>query len=83
MRREGENLIADVIEPHDDSRTDTWAKARGLAVFADKHGVEFGRLVIARKKGTKWEMADLNRADVRERARKMQSSADLESMFAI
>lgn len=36
--------------PHDDTGTDTWAKAKGLAEYADKHGFDFGRLVIGRKK---------------------------------
>lgn len=82
VRKQGKGYVADILEPHDDSRTDTWAKAKGLAVFADRHGMDFGRLIIARKKGQAWEYADLNEQSARERARKMQSSSDLESLFA-
>jgi len=82
VRRSGKDFIADVLEPHDDSRTDTWAKAKGLATFADEHGLEFGRLVIARKKDKAWQFADMNNKATREKARRMQSSADLESIFA-
>lgn len=81
VRKSGKGLVADVFEPHDDSRTDTWAKARGLAEFADKHGVDFGQLVIARKKEKAWKMADVNEMRTRAKARKMQSASDLESLF--
>lgn len=81
IRRSGKGLVADVLEPHDDGRTDTWAKAKGLAEFADKHGMEFGRLVIARKKDKTWQIADVNEMRTRTRARRMQSASDLESLF--
>jgi hypothetical protein len=64
------------------SRTDTWAKAKGLAAFADEHGLQFGRLIVARKKKDQWEFADVNDKATREKARRMQSSSDLESLFA-
>jgi type III restriction enzyme len=82
VRKSGDGLVVDILEPHDDSRTDTWAKAKGLAEFADKHGMDFGRLIIARKKKDMWQMADVNDKTVREKARRMQSSSDLESLFA-
>lgn len=82
VRKSGKALVVDVLEPHDDSRTDTWAKAKGLTEFADRHGMEFGRLVIARKKDKTWQIADLNEAKTRAKARRMQSSSDLESLFA-
>ena len=81
VRKSGKSFVVDILEPHDDSRTDTWAKARGLATFADEHGMDFGRLIIARKKNNAWQMADMNDKTTREKARKMQSSSDLESMF--
>ena len=37
IRREGKNLIADLIDPHNSKYDDTWAKAKGLAEYADKH----------------------------------------------
>jgi type III restriction enzyme len=82
VRKSGKGFVVDILEPHDDSRTDTWAKAKGLAEFADKHGMEFGRLIIARKKDKSWQLVDVNEKTPRERARKMQSSSDLESFFS-
>lgn len=81
VRKSGKGLVADVLKPHDDSRTDTWAKAKGLAEFADKHGIDFGRLVIARRKEKTWQMADVNEMRTRAKARRMQSGSDLESLF--
>lgn len=81
IRKSGNGLVADVLEPHDDSRTDTWAKAKGLAEFADKHGMDFGRLTIARRKDKTWQIADVNEMRTRTRARRMQSASDLESLF--
>jgi type III restriction enzyme len=81
LRKAGSGVEVDLFEPHDDSRTDTWAKAKGLAVFADSHGLDFGRLVIARKKGEQFQFIDMNHRATREKARKMQSPNDLESLF--
>jgi type III restriction enzyme len=82
VRRSSKGFIVDILEPHDDSRTDTWAKAKGLAQFADKHGMDFGRLIIARKRDKTWQIADVNEKGTRAKARRMQSSSDLESFFA-
>jgi type III restriction enzyme len=72
----------DILEPHDDTRTDTWAKAKGLSTFADQHGMDFGRLTIARKHGAAYEKADVNDKAKRQKARAMQSASDLESLFS-
>jgi type III restriction enzyme len=82
VRKSGSGFVVDVLEPHDDSRTDTWAKAKGLAVFADKHGLDYGRLIIARMKKDEWQFVDVNKKATREKARRMQSPNDLESLFA-
>jgi len=78
---EGYALPKDILEPHDDTRADTWAKAKGLAVFADEHGMDFGRLIIGRKKGSQLQVVDMNDPATREKARNMQSQNDFESLF--
>jgi type III restriction enzyme len=82
IRKSGKSFQVDIMEPHDDSRADTWAKAKGLAVFAESHGMEFGRLIIARKKGKVFQFADVNDPAIRKKAVVMQSQNDLESLFA-
>lgn len=81
VRSKGGGFEVDVIEPHDDTRVDTWAKAKGLAEFADLHGAEFGRLLIARKKADQFQFVDMNERTTRDKARKMQSGNELESLF--
>ena len=71
----------DILEPHDDSRVDTVPKAIGLAKFADEHGEEFGRLIIARKKGDKWQLADMSDKETREKTKKMQPGSDVGGLF--
>jgi len=77
----GQAVEDDILEPHDYTRTDTWAKAKGLAVFADDHGLEFGRLLIARKKDAKFQVVNVNKKLIRGKARKIQASNDLEALF--
>lgn len=52
-----------------------------VAVFADEHGMDFGRLIIGRKNGSQLQVVDMNDPATREKARKMQSQNDLESLF--
>jgi type III restriction enzyme len=81
VRKKGQEFQVDILEPHDDSRADTWAKAKGLATFADSHGMNFGRLIIARKRGEHFQLADMNDPLTRKKASKMQSQNDLEGLF--
>jgi len=81
-RKKGTTFEVDILEPHDHSRSDTWAKAKGLAAFADLHGMEFGRLIIAREKDNRFQKLDMNDKNTRQRTRNMQSQNELESLFS-
>jgi type III restriction enzyme len=81
IRKTAKGFVVDILEPHDDTRADTLPKAIGLAKFADEHGEEFGRLIVARKKGDKWQMPDMNDKATREKTKKMQPQSDLDSLF--
>ncbi|MDR3571712.1 MAG: DEAD/DEAH box helicase family protein [Candidatus Pacebacteria bacterium] len=81
VRRKGANFEVDLLEPHDDTRTDTWAKVKGLAKFADKHHMDFGRLMVGRKKDGKIQVVDVSDNTVRKLALKMGAPADLEALF--
>lgn len=81
VRKQGKGFVVDILEPHDDSRVDTWAKVKGLAKFADTHDVAFGRLMVGRKVGDKLEVVDVADRKTREKARKMGAPADLEALF--
>ena len=60
----------DILEPHDDTRLDTWAKVKGLAKFGDEHGVAFGRLMVGRKIGDALQVVDVADHQTREKARR-------------
>lgn len=82
VRKKGRGYVVDILEPHDDSRLDTWAKVKGLAKFADEHDVSFGRLMVGRMIGGVLQVVDVSDHKIREKARKMGAPADLESLFA-
>lgn len=81
VRKKGEGYAVDILEPHDDSRLDTWAKVKGLAKFADEHEVSFGRLMVGRIIGGALQVVDVANHKVREKARIMGAPADLEALF--
>lgn len=81
VRKKGKDLHLDILEPHDTSRKDTWAKVKGMAAFADKHGMHFGQLMLGRKSGPSLEVVDVNDTNTRAKARQMGAPADLESLF--
>lgn len=82
VRKKGKAYEIDLLEPHDDSRTDTWAKVKGLAKFADEHGMEFGGLYVGRKKDGKLQVVNVADHATREKARRMTSPNDLAGLFA-
>jgi type III restriction enzyme len=51
IRRDGDKLIIDILEPHRQDLDDSWKKARGLARYAQKHYMGLGRIELIRKKG--------------------------------
>jgi type III restriction enzyme len=81
VRKTDNGFAIDILEPHDDSRLDTWAKVKGLAKFADEHEVAFGRLLVGRKVGDILQVVDVADHRAREKARKMGAPADLEALF--
>lgn len=81
VRKKGKEYVVDILEPHDDSRLDTWAKVKGLAKFADAHEIMFGRLMVGRKVGDALQVVDVADHQTREKARKMGAPADLEALF--
>lgn len=81
VRKSGKGFVVDILEPHNDSYVDALPKAIGLAKFAEEHHEEFGRLIFARKKGEKWEFADMCERATREKTLKMQPGSDIGGLF--
>jgi len=57
------------------------AKVKGLAKFADDHDVDFGRLLVGRKKDGKLQVINVTERKHRDKARKMSSPNDLEALI--
>lgn len=81
VRRERGELLADVIDPHNSLFDDTWAKVKGLAEFAEKHGHSFGRLEISIVEKGVIKRLDVNKPAKRAKARRCQSNNDVDALF--
>jgi len=49
VRVDRDHYVFDILEPHDPSLNDNWAKAVGLAEFAETHPGIYGRIQLIRK----------------------------------
>jgi type III restriction enzyme len=85
LRREGKCLAVDVLEPHRANEDDTFAKAKGLAEFAETHGNSFGRLMMLKVEGTGERAVvvgfDVNDPTTRKKALKLRSNEDVQGLF--
>ena len=59
VRKENGGLVVDILEPHSPSLSDSYAKAKGLAQFAAKHAMQFGRVELIRLAGSEIKRLDL------------------------
>ena len=81
VRKVGADFVFDILEPHDDSRADNLYKAQGLALFAEHHGGQFGRIQLIRKKGDSFVRLEMNKTAIRSRVRQAASNPTIDSIF--
>lgn len=86
VRRSGNDLVVDVLEPHNQSLEDNLAKARGLAKYAATEQ-KMGRIQLIRVTdsigGTKHlHRLDLTDSEVRDKVLHCNSNYELTSIFA-
>jgi type III restriction enzyme len=85
VRRDSRGLLFDILEPHDPSLNDNYAKAVGLAEFAEKHGRLFNRIQLIRKMTlagvTDYFRLDLNRNDTRQKVLRVTDNNQLDRVF--
>jgi type III restriction enzyme len=81
FRKSGQGYLADVLEPHSLSLEDGWAKARGLARFAQRHGDLFGRIELLAEIKGKMKRLDLKNPDVREKVLVVNNVSQLRHLF--
>ena len=71
-----------MIEPHDMRDDDSWKKAKGLAAYAEKHGDQFGRLLIGVIDNRTLRAIDANDRKTRERLKRLASNDELQNLLA-
>lgn len=86
VRKDEQGYQFDILEPHDSSRSDNFAKAVGLARFAEKHWELFSRIQLIRKKrgadGTeRYYRLDIGRESVRRQVLPVTSNNQLDQVF--
>lgn len=74
-------VVVDILDPHDPGRQDAVPKAKGLAEFADKHGVRLGRIEIIIKQGDDLKRLDLQDKKVREVVRVLDKAEALIHLY--
>ena len=76
----------DILEPHDPSRDDNVDKARALARFAERHGGQFGRIPLIRKRrtaggGAQIVRLEINRRDAWQQVLLVTTATQLDRLF--
>lgn len=83
VRKDGDDHIVDILEPHSPALADSYAKAKGLAQFAVKHAMHFGRIELIRLVGKEIKRLDLMDATNRKRVLAVDSNAGLDLVFGV
>lgn len=83
VRKHGAGYAIDILEPHSPALTDSYAKAKGLAQFAAKHAMAFGRIELIRLVGKVIHRLDLIDKSNRKRVLAVDSNAALDLIFGI
>ena len=81
FRRDGDELMVDVLDPHSVALEDAPAKAVGLTEYADKHGHAFGRIELIIKDGDRVRRLDLKDETTGDRVRTVKDPAHLRDLF--
>lgn len=80
VRKVDGEYIIDILEPHDESRTDNLPKAIGLAKYASKNP-EAGRIQLIHLEGGTLKRIDLSRKATRDRVLTAASDHELNNIF--
>lgn len=81
VRRTADGYLVDILEPHSSCYADSYAKARGLAKYAQKHHSSFGRIELIRVDNGKIMRIDLNDDNTRKKVMMVDSNASLDLIF--
>ena len=80
IRKDADGYVLDILEPHDQSRTDNLPKAIGLAKYAAENP-EWGRIQLIHMEGGSLRRIDLAKKAVRDRVRSASTDYELNNIF--
>lgn len=80
IRKDAAGYLIDILEPHDQTRTDNLPKAIGLAKYAARNP-DAGRIQLIHMNGGALRRLDLSRSQVRDRVLIASSDHDLNNVF--
>ncbi len=66
--------VIDILEPHDPNLADNVYKARGLSLFAKRHGGLFGCIKLIREKAGAFIHLDMNNIEVQDKVSKLDAT---------
>jgi type III restriction enzyme len=81
VRSTSGGLEVDLLDPHLLSLEDAPAKAAGLAAYADKHWLEFGRIQLIIVEGDEIKRLDLTDETTRNRVKGVQTHEHLRQLY--
>lgn len=80
IRKEDGEYIFDILEPHDQTRTDNLPKAIGLAKYAAENP-EWGRIQLIHMERGTLRRIDLSKKEIRDRVRSAATDYELNNIF--
>ncbi|MFI5258988.1 MAG: DEAD/DEAH box helicase [Candidatus Limnocylindrales bacterium] len=83
VRRDGERLVVDILDPHDHTKPDAVSKAKGLSAYARTHAEKLGHVDLIAKIGTRYRRLHLEREAVRKHVDSLSDGGqkELEALF--
>jgi type III restriction enzyme len=83
VRKMNAGYLVDILEPHSSSLTDSYAKARGLAKYAERHHCSFGKIELIRLDNGRIRRLDLLDNEIRKKILTIEGNAALDLIFDI
>jgi type III restriction enzyme len=81
FRREGKNIVVDLLEPHHSGNADSLAKLKGLCRFAEQHDDKFGRIEWIKIEGSQIQRLNASSAKVRDHVLATNVDSAIDSLF--
>jgi type III restriction enzyme len=80
IRKDADGYVLDILEPHDQTRTDNLPKAIGLTKYAAENP-EWGRIQLIHMEGGTLKRIDLSRKGIRDKVRYAATDYELNNIF--